>query len=502
MALQVLRQCSILGIVMGAGKGKIKRVKTQSSFAGFNAFKQKYSDAIDYLDDQFAYFLTHVLNIGAPKEFGAIPTACVGFPHLKEGHKITNAELKDFEFLFNPKFADELDEKEMGFVLSHETMHILLNHLKLANDFDDKQLANIAMDAVINDYLVDMGLELPALTTTDPLTGEEVQNLVTGENSVGYNCANSTVTEVYYDLKKKSDEMKEKLKDMFGEGGIDSHDWMHGQAPGQPQEGQGSGPPQGSQERKELEDALDKLAEGMGQQMPQDVQEKKEDEARSGGQRYSLSNSVSEQQFSLDSSVKLQWAKLLKKIEPDIFKKKGPLSGEPDTWSRSNRKLGGFPGLLLPGTRDDEPVKKQKPSIVLALDTSGSIGRATANKFINLAKSIPEDKVDLRVCTFTTTYRELDLDNPKFGSGGTCFSAVEQFIQEKVMPENKNKYPKAVVVITDGEANFSYGAPDDVNHDSWNWLINTAQSYNWCTSNNGYSPVGQVGEAYKLDDFC
>src|SRR4051794_15633272 len=62
-----------------------------------------WHDCIEYLDENFAFFLTHVLNMGNPEWNGSIPTAAVALP--AKGETITD----DFRFMFNPVFAALLD---------------------------------------------------------------------------------------------------------------------------------------------------------------------------------------------------------------------------------------------------------------------------------------------------------------------------------------------------------------------------------------------------------
>jgi predicted metal-dependent peptidase len=257
-------------------------------------------------------------------------------------------------------------------------------------------------------------------------------------------------------------------------------------------------PAQGSAERKQQEEAADKIGKALEDKgdMPQDLKDKKKAEDAGKSQGYSLMGGQTEQAYTEDKGVKLKWIKLLKEIEPDIIRKRGMFDSEAETWSRPHRKIAAYyPDILLPGLRDDEPVRKAKPMIVLALDTSGSIGPQTANKFVNLAKSIPTERVELKVCTFNTQYNELDLDNPRFYGGGTNFSAVESFIRKEVMPDNRERYPKAVIVITDGQAEFSGVAPKKEQYSSWHWLLEDG-GYGY-----GYGPVGKVGKKYQLKDF-
>jgi hypothetical protein len=80
------------------------------------SLSKHYSDAVQYLDDEFAFFLTHVLNIGKPEAVGNPPTAAVAVDPKSENIGA------DFRFLFNPSFASTLSTEDMAFVMAHETM--------------------------------------------------------------------------------------------------------------------------------------------------------------------------------------------------------------------------------------------------------------------------------------------------------------------------------------------------------------------------------------------
>lgn len=56
---------------------------------------------------------------------------------------------------YNPKFVDELSQKEVNFLVLHETFHLLFNHpLRTRSGGYDHKLSNIAQDMIINQILV------------------------------------------------------------------------------------------------------------------------------------------------------------------------------------------------------------------------------------------------------------------------------------------------------------------------------------------------------------
>lgn len=529
---------------------------------------RKYGDAIDYLDENYAFFLTHVLNIGTPRFTGELPTAAVALPDK-------DASPDDFEFLFNEEFLDQLDTQSTAFILAHETLHIVLNHLVLARSFIDYKLAdqlqtkrkdegltkaeaealaeqlsymqmyNIAADCVINDYLKSNGLVPTDVSVSLNGKAEDAkplnENLMWGQKIVGHNCANSTVTEVFDELLQKLEDYKKQNQcpscggtgreqsqdgsgnkekqdggegeqdgDQDGEhqhgetgkpcpdcqgsgqqgggqGGIeyrefDSHDWMHGKAE--------------KKDIKNLEDLWDQVKD----QAPEELVDKRDDINYDSAMKMAGDEAGAINEFAVEKGVSLAWIELLKEIDPDLFKGKGTIGPPPKaSWHARPRKISAFPDTYLPVKRIDERMPlddgsgTKKPSIVMALDTSGSISRKDAARFIALAQSVPKDKMHMFTITFTTEYNKLDLDNPRYGSGGTSFSAIERYIQREVVQE-LGHYPKAVVVITDGYASFDREKVPTGEGDSWFWLL---------TEGGGFSYYGNsgIGQTRNLDDY-
>ena len=475
------------------------------------ALTKKYKSGINYLDYFHSYFLTHVLKIGKPQADSSIPTAAVAPVEYDDQGNV------DFEFVFNPEFSETLGAQSMGFILGHETMHIVLNHLRLMTNFLDRplyeklrdkqargerltkdeikeslhmkrnmQMFNIAADCVINDYLYEGGLEL----------GAEMQDfpLCRGEDWIGEDAAFLTVTEVYERIKNQQDS-KDDGDDAEGEGQggftmadgstgsyqeFDSHDWMLS-----------------PKDIDKLADALDKLNEQIENQtgLPQDIFDKKiEDEGKQTAAQQQLQQGMKAgdrdanmQDFAQQHGVQLAWVKLLNDLDPDMFKTPGIAPPMIPSFHNRRRKLMAkeFSKVNLPVYRREERKNdkaKEIPSIVLALDVSGSIGPRDADYFVSLAMTIPRERIHVFACVFQTTYQKIDLDDPKFSKGGgTSFDAVAHFINREVKPELKGKEPSAVVVITDGEAQMSPNLwPEEKARDNWLWLISPVDRTRGC----------------------
>lgn len=403
-----------------------------------------YSDAIDYLDENYAYFLTNVLNAGKPIWDNSIPTAAVAIP---KGEKV---DRDTFEFVFNPSFAESLSTEQFAFVLAHECMHVLLYHLTLSLNFYNKEIFNVAADCVINDFLMGAGLVA-------------IDGLCTGEAVVGFNCANSTVTEVY-NIIENDPELSSKFGGSSGPPEwvvIDSHDWMHD-----------------PQSARDFINAA--AASGLTpDSLPDDLEEILNETISEYEKTKVAGKGTGKEEFMREKKITLKWVELLERLSPDMFRLPGAGPRPLSSFRRTRRKLAGmhsFSDAILPSTEtpDKGPLTSKsdrKPHIVLALDTSGSIGTDTANKFLNLAKSIPSDKVEVSACTFQTGYLPLDLAAPKWRSGGTDFSPIQQFIRDHVLPKNNNSYPNAVVVVTDGYAAFGADRPSLEQAKNWTWLL-------------------------------
>jgi predicted metal-dependent peptidase len=412
--------------------------------------------ALDYLDDNYSFFLTDVLNMGKPEWHNGIPTAAVAVKNNDQEGVIGGTT--NFRFLFNPHFATKLDTEELAFVAAHETMHILLNHLDLGKKWDDQKLANIAMDCVINDYLSANGMK-------------QVEGTIVGADTVGYDCAYVPVSQVYDDLKQQQQQdpngMGEKMEQYENGGGaLDSHDWIFDE------NGEIS-----EEAIEKIKEAVEKaMEEGESGGMPQEIEGlASNSHAQSTSQSSAGTGDGAMRKFMAESGVTLAWAELMKELDPDIFKAKGAGPQPQPTFRKAPRKLGAvYPDVVLPIYEvDDHKVRKpEKPMIVIALDVSGSVRQPTVDRFLTLAKSIPRERVHLFPCVFNTSYQELDLDNTTIRSGGgTDFSAVEKYIRDVVMPANNGRYPKSVVVVTDGQAGFGYGQPEKDQQKGWYWLL-------------------------------
>lgn len=408
--------------------------------------REHIRDAFEYLDDNFAYWLTDVLNMGYPIFDSRIDIAAVYLP--KDSNK-----LEDFKFIINPTFAALLEPEELAFILSHETMHILLNHLRVLPHMVKRgakqKKSNISADLLINNYLRNQGLDV----------SERLRKTIFfGEDWTGYDTCYSTVRQIYRDIDDDKLQEQQDLNDALGQYLRDlrvpatgGHGWIYEQ--------------EGSQGTAE------KIAEGA----PQGIQDKKDDEDNKPKQNASTgvgSEAEKMRRWIENNDVSMDWAKLLSQVDPDIFKLYGPAPYA--TFARAPRKLAyvyeKYPHLgRLPSVELSDPKKGDLPAIVMYLDGSGSCSDYI-DKFVRLAKSVPEDKIKIIPRSFSTYVQPLDLHDPKVAQGGTEFSIIEDDVLNTVIPL-LGHYPKAIVVLTDGIGYFSSTRPKTHNEHKWLWML-------------------------------
>ena len=85
----------------------------------------------------YGFFLIMLNKLWSSK----IKTACVG----KQGI--------NYQLIISPIFWEELTHLQKMGILKHELLHIAFKHLSIVFKFSDRQLANIAMDCEINQYI-------------------------------------------------------------------------------------------------------------------------------------------------------------------------------------------------------------------------------------------------------------------------------------------------------------------------------------------------------------
>jgi len=326
---------------------------------------------------------------------------------------------------FNTQFFNSMDNKEIEFVIAHEILHCVFDHLERRTWQDrnlDAMLSNIAQDYVVNNILVRDSIgHKPKLV----------------ECYQDFKYENWTSEEVYDDLFEKYDE--DELKQL-GEL-LDEHlDWTDGdnesnKGPKGDKDGEGR-PTYTKEELKKIRD---------------EIKENMVSAAQSAGAG-NIPKGVDRLIKDL-TEPKMNWREILRQQIQSTIK-------SDYTFSRPSRK-GQMSGAILPGMNFAETI-----DLCIAIDMSGSIGDIQGRDFLSEVKGIMDEYKDYNIklwCFDTKVYNEQDYsadcgddltDYEIMGGGGTDFMCNWTYMEQEGIA------PKKFLMFTDGYAWDSWGDPD------------------------------------------
>jgi predicted metal-dependent peptidase len=339
--------------------------------------------------------------------------------------------------MYGREFVAKLEEKELAFVILHEAMHKCYRHLttwrKLWEEYP--MLANAAMDYVINLELHDMG-KATGVLSFPVIDGKQLGLL--DEKYRGMN------TKQVYDLLKK----QYGVDGSGGGEGFDEHDW------------EGAG--ELSDEEKEV------LGKEIDRAIRQGVLAEKRAGQGAGGRSRELEDLLAPQ---------INWREVLRDYVKSICSGK-----DASSWRKVNRRF------LSSDTYMPTLVSERVGHLVIAVDTSGSIGGHELANFLSEVKSIAEevtpDKVDLLYWDGEVAGHEeydsgtvaniVDSTKPR-GGGGTSPSCVSTYLKDKSIK------PECIIMLTDGYVGSDWG-------DGWEapvlWVV--------AGNNSAVAPNGQT----------
>ena len=319
---------------------------------------------------------------------------------------------------FNTQFFNAMDNKEIEFVIAHEILHCVFDHLTRRDD-RDPQIYNTAADYIVNNLLV-----------RDRIGNKP--KLIDCFQDFKYDGWSSEA--VYDDIFEKYDQ--EEL-DALGEL-LDEHvDWegkdQEGNGPGVKTKGKNGKP---SYSKDELKKIRDEIKENM----------------LSAAQAAGAGNTPGEIERMIKdlTEPKMSWREILRQQIQSTIR-------NDFTFSRPNRK-GWHTGAILPGMNFDETI-----DIAIGIDMSGSIGNSQAKDFLSEVKGIMEEYKDYNIklwCFDTRVYNEQDFsaengenleDYQIMGGGGTEFDCNWDYMKENDIQ------PKKFIMFTDGYPWQSWG---------------------------------------------
>lgn len=322
-------------------------------------------------------------------------------------------------------FITDMSDLELAFVVAHEAAHKMYRHLSTWQKLydEDAKLANMACDYVVNLMLteLDPGSTVIAMPIykKGPMRGKPM-----GLVDVRFKGMN---TKQVFDILKK-----EKKEGDGGKGGdkesdgFDSHDW--GNAKEMPEE-----------EKKQLtKDIDDAIRRGVAEQK------------RVGG-----GNGHQDRELKDLLEPKVDWREALREFVKSIC-----AGRDKSSWRKPNRRL------LSLGTDTYMPsmISEKVGRIVLAVDTSGSIGASDLRDFLSEVKGIADEVspefVDLLYWgTQVVSHEEYEgaavsnitTSTKPMGGGGTAPSCITDYLTRKFI------HPECVVVLTDGYVGDDWG---------------------------------------------
>jgi predicted metal-dependent peptidase len=330
---------------------------------------------------------------------------------------------------YNTQFFNAMSNKEIEFVVAHEILHMVFDHLGRRDD-RNPMLYNIAADYIVNNTLVrDRIGEKPKIVDCfqdfkyDGWTSEEVYD------------------ELFKEAEKNGEEFLKQLGEMLDEH-LDNEDDGDGGEPGE--EGKDangnavskSKPKYSKEEMKQIKDEIKEAMINAAQT------------AGAGNVPAGVQRMIKEL-----TEPKMNWRELLRQQIQSTIK-------SDYTFSRPSRK-GQMTGAILPGMNFADTI-----DICIALDMSGSIGDAQAKDFLGEIKGIMDEYKDYNIklwCFDTAVYNEQDFSADSgedlteyeiFGGGGTDFMANWEYMKEQDIQ------PKKFIMFTDGYAWDSWGDED------------------------------------------
>ncbi len=392
-------------------------------------------------------------SITSPQFSNTIPTACVYF----------DSNGKEIIMEFNEEFWNSLTKTQKKFVICHETLHMLLSHgRRTINDKRVAQLINVCQDIVINERLIAMyGFKRTEIDPNnkycwvDTVFKDNPESISTTENF-----------EYYFNLLFKMDSS---APDDKGEG-TDSG------------ENSGGLPCTVDDHSKmgdfgDINDIGDILSEEEKEHINDFIEACSDPNACVNEQRGS-------EDGKLVMTLNLEKVKKKKKWETVIKKWTNKFIKQTDVdieqWAMMDRRWTNLSSdLILPSEYELDDLKEDfnKIDVWFFQDTSGSCVHL-AKRFFAAARSLPENRFNVRMFCFDTKVYETDLTSGKlYGFGGTSFNIIENKIQKICKDENIN--PKKVFpwVITDGYGNnVSPQYPKN-----WYWFLSS--NYRRCIPN-------------------
>jgi predicted metal-dependent peptidase len=328
---------------------------------------------------------------------------------------------------FNTQFFNKMNNKEIEFVIAHEILHCVFDHLGRRNERDPR-LYNIAADYIVNNLLVrDHIGEKPSFIDCfqdfkyDGWTSEEVYD------------------DIYEQAKKNGQDFLDQLGEMLDEH-LDNED---GDKEGAGETQDANGNKVSKNKPKYSKEEMKKIKDEIKESMISAAQA-----AGAGNTPKEVARMIKDL-----TEPKMNWREILRQQIQSTIR-------NDYTFSRPSRK-GWHTGAVLPGMNFDETI-----DLCVAIDMSGSISNKQGQDFLGEVKGIMDEYKDYKIkiwCFDTNVYNEDDFsaddgreltDYEVIGGGGTDFDVNWTYMKENDIQ------PKKFLMFTDGYPFGSWGDED------------------------------------------
>jgi predicted metal-dependent peptidase len=335
------------------------------------------------------------------------------------------------KFYYNSRFIMLLKVKEVEFLVGHEVLHVVYDHMGRVGN-RDHQMWNIADDYAVNADL--KRHKVGQFITTVPCLYEQKYDGKPAE-------------EIYDDLMKNVQKISiDDLLDQMIDDHMDGEDGEDGDGEdGDGKPGQGKGRPRMSAEEKER----------VRQEVKQAIIA-----AAQGAEAGTIPKGV-ERLIRNTTDPQMPWRELLQVNLTSAIR-------NDYSWGRPNRRSWHM-DAIMPGMTPGEEI-----DVTVAIDMSGSISNKQASMFLGeiagMMGSFSGYKVHV-FCFDTKTYNPADFTSENMdlideyepmGGGGTDFDCIFDYLKENAID------PKRLIVFTDGYPCGSWG---DKDYCDTTWII-------------------------------
>lgn len=347
------------------------------------------------------------------------------FGHIAMRLKLTNADAwsntaaTDGRHLYyNTSFVNELPAKQVEFLVAHEVLHVVYDHLG-RRGHREPRLSNVAADYCVNADCIDQNI------------GQMIPDTLYESKYSGM-----SYEEVYDDLEKNVtkmdlDDLVQKILDEH----LDGDDDGEGDE-GDSEDGNGSGGKRPKLSKEDMKQLRDEVREAVINA----ANATSPDKVPAGVRRL----------ISQLTNPQLNWRELIRQQIQSLVK-------SDYSFMRPSRRSWHM-DAILPGSNFAETI-----DVCIAIDASGSMSDGMLRDILSEIKGIMEsyDNFKLKIWSFDTAVYGLESFSPENldeidsyevqGGGGTDFDANWQFMKDNVIE------PKLFIMFTDGYPYNSWG---------------------------------------------